>query len=80
MLLDASPAEAEAHEARLVDATAEAARLAAVCAALPARIAAAETRERTVSWIASRPPPKRWPRKAPPCCRGSCATWQPSPS
>jgi len=46
VLLDGSPTEAEAHEALLVDATAEAARLAAVVAALPARIAAAVARER----------------------------------
>jgi len=46
VLLDATPTEAEAHEARLGDAAAEAARLSAVVAALPARIAAAEMRER----------------------------------
>ena len=46
LLLDGSPTEVAEHEAKLVDATAEAGRLAAVCAALPSRIAAAETRER----------------------------------
>jgi len=46
ILLDASPAEADAHEASLAAAMAEAGRLAAMCAALPARIAAAEARER----------------------------------
>lgn len=46
ILLDASPAEAEAHEAKLAGALTEAGRLAAMCAALPARIAEAEARER----------------------------------
>jgi len=46
ILLDGSPAEADAHEASLAGAMAEAGRLAAMCAALPARIAAAEARER----------------------------------
>jgi hypothetical protein len=46
MLLDASPAEAEEHERKLMAARAEAERLAAIAAALPARIATAEARER----------------------------------
>jgi len=46
MLLDGTPAAAEAHEAQLVDAKAEAGRLSAVVAALPPRITAAEARER----------------------------------
>ncbi len=46
VLLDASPAEAEAHEAKLMAARGEAERLAAIAAALPARIMAAEARER----------------------------------
>lgn len=46
ILLDGSPAEAEAHEAKLAGALTEAGRLAAMCAALPVRIADAEARER----------------------------------
>lgn len=46
ILLDASPDEAEAHERKLAEATAEAGRLAAMAAALPTRIADAEARER----------------------------------
>lgn len=46
ILLDASAAEAEAHEAKLAESVAEAGRLAAMCAALPVRIAEAEARER----------------------------------
>lgn len=46
ILLDGTPAEAEAHERKLADAKAEAERLAAMAAALPARIADAEARER----------------------------------
>jgi hypothetical protein len=46
VLLDAGPDEAEAHERKLAEATAEAGRLAAMAAALPARIADAEARER----------------------------------
>lgn len=46
VLLDASPTEAEDHESRLIAARAEAERLAAIAAALPARITRAELRER----------------------------------
>ena len=45
VLLDGSPAEAEAHEAKLSQAQAEAGRLSAMAAALPGRIEAAEARE-----------------------------------
>ena len=45
VLLDGSPAEAEAHEAKLLAAVTEAGRLASMAAALPARIEAAEARE-----------------------------------